>query len=118
MRESNDLAIGLYESLGYKVYRRVIGYYGGGPKEPDEDAFGTFFSSRTFAIASGKRATHFLDSRLDEHRHEKVSADRQGARVVEATARDQRRQELGCRTGSDRVLGQDKTPNLVGRLSK
>ncbi|GAA5846532.1 hypothetical protein JCM3766R1_002521 [Sporobolomyces carnicolor] len=39
VRESNDLAIGLYESLGYKVYRRVIGYYGGGPKEPDEDAF-------------------------------------------------------------------------------
>ncbi|GAA5883388.1 hypothetical protein JCM16303_006724 [Sporobolomyces ruberrimus] len=39
VRESNDLAIGLYESLGYMVYRRVIGYYGGGPKEPDEDAF-------------------------------------------------------------------------------
>ncbi|GAA6064010.1 hypothetical protein JCM10212_001405 [Sporobolomyces blumeae] len=39
VRESNDLAIGLYESLGYKVYRRVKGYYGGGPREPDEDAF-------------------------------------------------------------------------------
>ncbi|GAA5900639.1 GNAT family N-acetyltransferase [Sporobolomyces salmoneus] len=39
VRESNDLAIGLYQSLGYMIYRRVIGYYGGGPKEPDEDAF-------------------------------------------------------------------------------
>lgn len=41
MRESNDLAIGLYESLGYIIYRRVQGYYGGGPKQADEDAFGT-----------------------------------------------------------------------------
>ena len=24
------------------IYRRVLGYYGGGPKEPDEDAFGEF----------------------------------------------------------------------------
>jgi len=40
VRESNDLAIGLYQSLGYMIYRRVVGYYGGGPKEPDEDAFG------------------------------------------------------------------------------
>ncbi|KAK4058609.1 N-alpha-acetyltransferase 20 [Microbotryomycetes sp. JL221] len=39
VRESNDLAIGLYESLGYIIYRRVVGYYGGGPKEPDEDGF-------------------------------------------------------------------------------
>ncbi|GAA5829915.1 hypothetical protein JCM5353_006112 [Sporobolomyces roseus] len=39
VRESNDLAIGLYQSLGYMIYRRVLGYYGGGPKEPDEDAF-------------------------------------------------------------------------------
>ncbi|GAA5941833.1 GNAT family N-acetyltransferase [Sporobolomyces koalae] len=39
VRESNDLAIGLYQSLGYMIYRRVIGYYGGGPREPDEDAF-------------------------------------------------------------------------------
>ncbi|GAA5993166.1 hypothetical protein JCM5350_005392 [Sporobolomyces pararoseus] len=39
VRESNDLAIGLYQSLGYMIYRRVVGYYGGGPREPDEDAF-------------------------------------------------------------------------------
>ncbi|KAM0792575.1 hypothetical protein ACM66B_005237 [Microbotryomycetes sp. NB124-2] len=39
VRQSNDLAIGLYESLGYIIYRRVVGYYGGGPKEPDEDGF-------------------------------------------------------------------------------
>lgn len=40
VRESNDLAIGLYESLGYMVYRRVQAYYGGGPKGKDEDGFG------------------------------------------------------------------------------
>lgn len=38
-RVSNDLAIGLYESLGYRVFRTVEAYYGGGPREPDENAF-------------------------------------------------------------------------------
>lgn len=44
VRESNDLAIKLYESLGYIIYRRVLGYYGGsgGPDSEDEDGFGTF----------------------------------------------------------------------------
>ena len=42
VRESNDLAIGLYESLGYIIYRRVKDYYGGGPKGKDEDGFGGF----------------------------------------------------------------------------
>ncbi|KAK4705830.1 hypothetical protein P7C70_g362, partial [Phenoliferia sp. Uapishka_3] len=36
-RESNERAISLYESLGYVVFRRVVGYYGGGPRQPDED---------------------------------------------------------------------------------
>lgn len=40
MRQSNNLAIGLYESLGYMIYRRVQAYYGGGPGEKDEDAYG------------------------------------------------------------------------------
>ncbi|GAA5875613.1 hypothetical protein JCM8547_000886 [Rhodosporidiobolus lusitaniae] len=39
VRQSNDLAIGLYKSLGYMVYRRVRGYYGGGPGQRDEDAY-------------------------------------------------------------------------------
>jgi len=34
VRVSNTLAIGMYERLGYSVYRRVLGYYGG-----EEDAF-------------------------------------------------------------------------------
>ncbi|KAM0756520.1 acyl-CoA N-acyltransferase [Meredithblackwellia eburnea MCA 4105] len=38
-RESNERAIGLYESLGYMIYRRVVGYYGGAPGEEDEDGF-------------------------------------------------------------------------------
>ncbi|KAI5480304.1 hypothetical protein MNV49_001263 [Pseudohyphozyma bogoriensis] len=40
VRESNDLAIGLYESLGYMIFRRVVGYYSGAtPRDPDEDGF-------------------------------------------------------------------------------
>ncbi|GAA6051545.1 hypothetical protein JCM3770_000408 [Rhodotorula araucariae] len=39
VRQSNDLAIGLYKSLGYMIYRRVRAYYGGGPGEKDEDAY-------------------------------------------------------------------------------
>jgi N-terminal acetyltransferase B complex catalytic subunit len=29
VRSSNNRAIGMYEKLGYKVYRRVLGYYSG-----------------------------------------------------------------------------------------
>ena len=43
VRLSNEIAIGMYERLGYSVYRRVVDYYNGsGPGEPDEDAFGMF----------------------------------------------------------------------------
>lgn len=34
VRESNKVAIGFYERLGYSIYRRVVGYYSG-----VEDAF-------------------------------------------------------------------------------
>lgn len=35
VRVSNTLAISMYKTFGYSVYRRVIGYYSG-----EEDAFG------------------------------------------------------------------------------
>lgn len=35
VRQSNDVAISIYERLGYTVYRRVLDYYSG---DPDEDA--------------------------------------------------------------------------------
>lgn len=39
VRDSNKVAIGMYERLGYIMYRRVIKYYsGGGPFPNDEDA--------------------------------------------------------------------------------
>lgn len=41
VRPSNSLAIGLYESLGYTIYRRVQGYYGGGKGQKDEDGYGS-----------------------------------------------------------------------------
>lgn len=38
VRESNALAIAMYKSFGYNVYRRVIGYYSDSPNTPGEDA--------------------------------------------------------------------------------
>jgi len=35
VRSSNEVAIGMYEKLGYLIYRRVRNYYSG----PEEDAF-------------------------------------------------------------------------------
>ena len=37
VRVSNNVAVNMYNSLGYSVYRRVLEYYSG---DPDEDAFG------------------------------------------------------------------------------
>lgn len=46
VKVTNSLAIGMYEKLGYSVYRRVVGYYGNGNWVPntkmvndDKDAF-------------------------------------------------------------------------------
>lgn len=36
VRQSNSVAVAMYERLGYSVYRRVIDYYSG---DPDEDAY-------------------------------------------------------------------------------
>lgn len=42
VRTTNRVAIGVYEQLGYSVYRRVAAYYqsSNGNKHDDEDAFG------------------------------------------------------------------------------
>ena len=37
VRRSNDVAVQLYEKLGYVIYRTVLDYYSG---ENSEDAFG------------------------------------------------------------------------------
>ena len=39
VRPSNEVAINMYKSLGYIVYRRVLGYYSGGADKDTEDAF-------------------------------------------------------------------------------
>lgn len=36
VRTSNKAAVGMYEKMGYTVYRRVLDYY----SDPEEDAFG------------------------------------------------------------------------------
>jgi N-terminal acetyltransferase B complex catalytic subunit len=41
VRASNALAIQMYTSMGYVVYRRVLGYYSG---QDEEDAFGEFIT--------------------------------------------------------------------------
>jgi N-terminal acetyltransferase B complex catalytic subunit len=35
VRKSNEVAIAMYEGMGYNIYRKVVNYYSG----PDEDAF-------------------------------------------------------------------------------
>lgn len=40
VRVSNTVAISMYKSLGYTVYRTVLEYYSG---DPDEDAYGTYY---------------------------------------------------------------------------
>ena len=42
VRMSNEIAIGMYRSFGYSVYRRVVAYYSGDGGGPDEDAYGMF----------------------------------------------------------------------------
>ena len=37
---SNNVAVDMYQQLGYVVYRRVLEYYSG---DPDEDAYGEGF---------------------------------------------------------------------------
>ena len=38
VRQSNDVAIGMYEGMGYSVFRTVKGYYcASGPNDDDED---------------------------------------------------------------------------------
>lgn len=39
VRPSNTVAINMYKSLGYVVYRRVLGYYSGAAGQDTEDAF-------------------------------------------------------------------------------
>jgi N-terminal acetyltransferase B complex catalytic subunit len=39
VRVSNALAIGMYKTLGYSVYRQVIDYYSGHGAAPSEDAY-------------------------------------------------------------------------------
>ena len=35
VRKSNEVAIGMYQSMGYLIYRTVVGYYSG----PEEDSY-------------------------------------------------------------------------------
>ncbi|KAF8329723.1 N-acetyltransferase [Cantharellus anzutake] len=39
VRISNQIAIDMYEGMGYSVYRRIQQYYGGINGSPDEDAY-------------------------------------------------------------------------------
>ena len=39
VRSSNKVAIEMYKSLGYSLYRRVINYYSGDQRHKSEDAW-------------------------------------------------------------------------------
>lgn len=52
VRVSNEIAISMYEGMGYSVYRRVVEYYSANkPGEKDEDAFGEL--SRAVVLRDG-----------------------------------------------------------------
>lgn len=42
VRVSNEIAVRMYEGMGYTVYRRVVEYYSAGLGEIEEDAYGGF----------------------------------------------------------------------------
>ncbi|KAJ1507587.1 N(alpha)-acetyltransferase 20, NatB catalytic subunit [Coelomomyces lativittatus] len=42
VRESNQVAIQMYQKMGYIIYRCVLDYYSGGSEMQDEDAMGTW----------------------------------------------------------------------------
>lgn len=44
VRVSNEIAVRMYEGMGYTVYRRVVEYYSAGLGEIEEDAYGGFGS--------------------------------------------------------------------------
>lgn len=64
VKTTNKLAITMYEGMGYSVWRRIKGYYGGKKGLPDEDAFGTFtmfgFCSASVTLT---RSTRSIDMR-------------------------------------------------------
>ena len=83
-RESNDLAISLYESLGYVVFRRVVGYYGGGPKQADEDGLG---ASLSLSIKCRKllNLCTILPQICESHSHGTRTASRSACRREQPT---------------------------------
>ena len=64
VRCTNTVAIGMYENMGYSVYRRVSEYYGslgkGRESKDEEDAFGAhrFFVVRSVADHRTQRGTY------------------------------------------------------------
>lgn len=67
VRVSNDMAIRMYEGLGYSVYRRVVDYYTGGVRDENEDAYG----------ALPTRASPFEADALPRHAETNVAGPRQ-----------------------------------------
>jgi len=77
VRVSNEIAIGMYERLGYSVFRRVVDYYSGAkPGEADEDAFGSSFPS----LRMGSLLTGVADMRKPMKRDKKRESVRENGR--------------------------------------
>lgn len=54
VRVSNEIAVRMYEGMGYTVYRCVVEYYSAGLGEIEEDAYGWFFFSFFFFLLPGE----------------------------------------------------------------
>ena len=61
----------MYEGMGYCVYRTVAGYYAGGVKEGEEDAYGEFplFCCTRLTSASTLRYANMLFARYKEGKY-------------------------------------------------
>lgn len=87
------------------IYRRVVGYYGGGPKEPDEDAFGESPSSVSAHLTHyGFRSFAPTDTILYPRRHEESFTDRQGERIDKVTEGGNDWERLGSLTRRNSIL--------------
>ncbi len=53
VRASNDVAITLYEKLGYVIYRTVLKYYSASGDTDAEDAYGTVGGTLPWPLPTG-----------------------------------------------------------------
>lgn len=86
VRVSNEIAVRMYEGMGYTVYRRVVEYYSAGLGEIEEDAYGGLI----FSAVPGQRTNADWSDRYektDETGQETEECPREWERVQSTPTR-------------------------------